>query len=434
MSIAGSSASDLSPQERRELRGRWLFVALGFLVNLCEGGIYAFSVFRKPLEERLSIGATASGLPFTVFLAVFAVTMAVSGGLLERWGPRKTGILGGILVGLGWVLAGLWPNVALLVLFYGVLSGAGVGLLYGAPIAVVTRWFPDRKGLAVGLTLMGFGLSALVIAPVLSTLINSVGPLRTFTYLGLVFLAVLPVLAAPLRYPRPGWRPPGWVPANGHSSLGPDLDRKAMLRTRTFYVLWLTFTFGSMAGLMAVGIAAPFGKEVAGLSPRMAALAVSAFAMFNGLGRPLFGWLADRITPRYAAILSFALILAAAVALDVGGKGHPALYFLAFAVFWLNLGGWLAIAPTATAIFFGAKDYGRNYGLTFTAYGAGGILAGTISGLVRDLTGSYLAVFFPVMGLACAGLVLAVWGLRPPQEPQATVAHGPSPTVTKARI
>ncbi len=415
MTISVSATANLSQQERKELRNRWLFVALGFLVNLCEGGIYAFSVFRKPLEEQLGIGATASGLPFTVFLAVFAAMMAISGGLLERWGPRKTGVLGGILVGLGWILAGLFPNVALLVLFYGVLAGAGVGLLYGAPIAVVTRWFPDRKGLAVGLTLMGFGLSALVIAPVLNALIHAVGPLPTFSFMGLVFLVVLPLLAVPLRYPRPGWRPPGWAPSPTRVRMGLDLDRRAMLRTPAFPVLWLTFTFGSMAGLMAVGIAAPFGKEVAGVSPTVAAWAVSAFAMFNGLGRPLYGWLADRLTPRYAAVLSFTLILGAAAALNLGGKGNVPLYFLGFALFWLNLGGWLAIAPTATAAFFGTKDYGRNYGVVFTAYGAGGILAGILSGLVRDLTGSYSAVFYPVMGLAALGLILALTGLRPPR-------------------
>ncbi|HOD73845.1 MAG TPA: MFS transporter, partial [Candidatus Bipolaricaulis anaerobius] len=147
-------------------KGRWGYVALGFVANVCMGAVYAFSVFRKPLEELWGISATSSGLPFMVFLAVFALGMALAGGLVERWGPRKTGILGGILVGLGWILAGFSPNIGVLTLFYGVIAGAGVGVAYGCPIAVAGRWFPDRRGLAVGLTLAGFGASALVVAPI----------------------------------------------------------------------------------------------------------------------------------------------------------------------------------------------------------------------------------------------------------------------------
>lgn len=391
-------------------KGRWRFVALGFFINLCGGGIYAFSLFRKPLEEMWGIGATASGLPFMVFLAMFALGMAFAGGLVEQWGPRKTGVLGGILVGVGWTWAGFSPNIAVLTLAYGLVAGAGVGVIYGCPIAVVTRWFPDKKGLAVGLTVMGFGLSALAVAPVLGALISAVGPLRTFTYVGLAFTALLPALSLPLRYPAPGWHPEGWEGGGGDPN-GVGLKRGEVVRTRAFYALWGTFTVGCLAGLMSIGIAAPFGKEVVGLSPTLAAWGVSVFAVFNGLGRPLFGWLTDRITPRYAAAASFLLVLGAAAALSLGRQGSALVYFLGFSVLWMNLGGWLAIAPTATATFFGVKDYGRNYGMVFTAYGAGGILGGILSGLVRDATGSYLAVFIPVMGLAVVGLVGALIGL-----------------------
>lgn len=388
---------------------RWAFVVVGFLANLCMGAVYAFSVFRKPLEELWGLTATLSGLPFMVFLAVFAGAMALAGGLVDSWGPRKVGLLGGILVGLGWLLAGFSPNIGLLTLFYGVLAGAGVGLAYGCPIAVASKWFPDRRGLAVGLTVMGFGASPLVTAPLMNFLIAQYGPLRTFTILGVVFLFVLVLLSLPLRYPAGG----SSTAQRAAKRPSPDLGPREVLRTPTFYALWTVFTLGCLAGLMAIGIAAPFGQEVVGLSRSLSALAVSVFAIFNAAGRPLFGWLTDRLTPRYAAALSFGLILLAALALGLFSRNNLGLYFLGFGILWMNLGGWLAIAPTATATFFGLRNYGRNYGLVYTAYGVGAIAGNVLSGILRDLTGEYLFVFLPVAGLAALGLGLALVGLRP---------------------
>lgn len=394
-------------------RGRWLLILFGFLANVCLGAVYAFSVFRKPLEELWGISATQSGLPFTIFLAVFAIGMAVAGGLVERWGPRRTGILGGILVGIGWILAGFSPNIGVLTFLYGVLAGAGVGVAYGCPIAVAGKWFPDRRGVAVGLTLAGFGASALIVAPIMNALISAYGPLRTFTILGLVFLVILIGVTLPFRYPPEGWKIAPSAKGKAKSPSAVELDRRGMLRTSTFYALWVAYTIGCLAGLMAIGIAAPFGSEVVGLSAGLSAIAVSVFAVFNGAGRPLFGWLTDRFAPRNTALLSFGLIFISALLLWFWAEGNPAVYFLGFSLLWLNLGGWLAIAPTATTIFFGARHSGENYGVVFTAYGAGAILGNLLSGLVRDLTGSYTAVFVPVAALAVLGAVVAWLGLRP---------------------
>lgn len=393
-------------------RSRWLLVGVGFLANLCMGSVYAFSVFRKPLEALWGLSATLSGLPFMVFLAVFAGAMALAGGLLETWGPRRVAIVGALLVGTGWLLAGFSPNIVALTAFYGVIAGAGVGLAYGAPIAVANKWFPERRGLAVGLTVMGFGASPLLTAPLMNALISAVGPLRTFTILGVVFLVLLVLLALPLRYPSEDWTPTG---GKRKTRTSRGLKPREMVRTLTFYALWTTFTIGCLSGLMAIGITAPFGREVVGLSQTLSALAVSVFAVFNASGRPLFGWLSDRLSPRYSAALSFGLILLSSLALGLFGQGNPVLYFLGFGILWMNLGGWLAIAPTATATLFGSEHYGRNYGIVYTAYGAGAILGNILSGVLRDLTGSYLGVFLPVAGLAGLGVLVAIGGLRPVQ-------------------
>ncbi|MFO8184405.1 MAG: OFA family MFS transporter [Candidatus Aegiribacteria sp.] len=409
--------------------GRWVFVALGFLINICLGAVYAFSVFRGPLEAPVesagwALSATKSGMPFMVFLAMFALTMAMAGGLVGRWGPRKTALLGGSLVGIGWIFSGFAPNITWLTIFYGLIAGGGVGIIYGCPIAVSARWFPDKKGLAVGLTVMGFGLSALIMVPIMTSMIGdpSIGALGSFRYLGIAFFALLVLLSLPLRNPGDGWVPGGWTrQSTGKESTGTvDLDRRRMVKTGTFYALWGTYTIGCLAGLMAIGIAKPFGKEImaaAGYSDtRMTAAIttmVALFAVFNGVGRPLFGWLTDRLRPRNAAALSFVLILAASAVLYLWGGDSPALYFAAFAVLYLNLGGWLAIAPTAAATFFGTKHYGQNYGLIFTAYGVGAIAGMLLSGMIRDASGAYLPVFLPVMGLAGLGLVISLLFLRP---------------------
>jgi len=396
-------------------QGRWIFVLVGMLMNICLGAVYAFSVFKTPLQDLWGISATQSSLPFMIFLAVFAVAMALAGGIVGSWGPKRTSILGGVLVGAGWILSGFAPNITWLTLFYGVIGGAGVGILYGCPIAVSAKWFPDKKGLAVGLTVMGFGLSALIMAPIMRALIANaaIGPLKTFTYLGFAFLGILVLLSFPLRTPKDGWKPAGWSPKATKGETKVDLDRGEMVRTKTFYALWGTYTIGCLAGLMAIGISSPVGEEVAKLTPSMAAVSVSLFAIFNGIGRPIFGWLTDKLSPRNTAALSFVLILVASAALYLWGEGNAALYFVAFSILWLNLGGWLAIAPTATATLFGTKHYGKNYGLVFTSYGVGALLGGFLSGMIRDATGGYLPVFVPVMILAAVGFVIAIVWLKP---------------------
>ena len=405
-------------------KGRWGFIGLGFLANVCMGAVYAFSVFRKPLEALWEIPPSQVGqlgYPFMVFLAVFALGMALAGGLVENWGPRKTGILGGLLVGLGWILAGFSSNVGMLTLFYGVIGGAGVGIAYGCPIAVAGKWFSDRRGLAVGLTLAGFGASALVVAPIMGALIDSQGPLRTFTIMGVAFLVVMVLAALPMAFPPQGGKVAS--PKGKAKTSALDVDRGQMVRTPTFWSLWGVYTMGCLAGLMAIGIAAPFGQEVANLSAGLAAVAVSVFAVFNGVGRPLFGWLTDRLTPRYAGTLSFTLIFLAALLLWRAG-GSQIAYFVGFSILWLNLGGWLAIAPAATATLFGTQHYAKNYGLVFTSYGVGAILGNVMSGLLRDLTSSYVAVFPPVMALAVAGIVVALVGFRLPVRSNVPVTKG----------
>jgi MFS transporter, OFA family, oxalate/formate antiporter len=401
-------------------KGRWILVILGFIINLCLGSVYAYSVFKVPCQNFFKIGAFEGGLPFMFFIAFFAGIFPFSGRILEKVGPRKLGIIGGAIVGAGWILSGilpgLWGNVWVLILTYGVIAGAGVGLSYSGPIAVATRWFPDRKGLAVGLTVAGFGGSPFVSAYIANNLINTVQLLNTFLYLGIAFLFIIILLALPLRFPAAGWKPSGWSPKAGAATASVDMDSSVMAKTSSFWGIFVCFIIGSLAGLMAIGIASPVATGIIKVDSATAATLVMVFALFNGGGRPLFGWITDRITPRKAAVVSFIIILLASIGMMFAGPGSLVLYIVCFAAFWLCLGGWLAIAPTSTTTFFGVKFSARNYGIMLLAYGVGAILANFISGYASDLFGSYLRAFIPVGILAFIGIFLAFFLMKPPKK------------------
>lgn len=395
--------------------GRWLFIALGFTINLCLGSVYAYSVFAKPVRTLMNVSATEAGLPFMVFLAVFAIFVFVGGQLVAKLGPRNLGILGGVILGAGWMLASQSTSIMMLAISYGAIGGGGVGLAYGVPLAVSGRWFPDKRGLALGLTLAGFGGSPFVSANVAVALIKAVGPMQTFLYLGLAFLIIVCVLFIPFRFPKDGWKPAGWTPPSA-ASAAVDLNISGMTKTPAFYGLFLCYIIGCLAGLMAIGISSPVAQEIIKIDPGTAAMLVGVFAIFNGVGRPIFGVLTDKLSPRGAAIITYIIILLCSLGMLSAGEGNVVLYVICFVGFWLCLGGWLAIAPTATNTFFGVKNYAKNYGLIYLAYGIGAILGVIISGQAKDAFGSYQVAFYPTAGLAIVGMVIAFVLLKPPKK------------------
>jgi OFA family oxalate/formate antiporter-like MFS transporter len=404
-------------------KGRWILVVLGMIINLCLGSIYSWSVFVGPLTTYFTkdlgqaVSASEILLPFSVFLAFFAIAMPFTGKYIEKYGPRNITIIGGCLTGLGWLLSSFAGSVQWLYLFYGVIAGVGVGIAYGVPVAIAARWFPDRRGLAVGLTLLGFGFSAVLTANIAGFLIGATGVMNTFRMFGIAFIILIVVLALPLKFPATGWKPAGWTPpapAPGQT-VTCEFKREQMLKTSTFYALWACYFIGCLAGLMAIGIAKPVGVDI-GVEAGLATMLVGAFAIFNGFGRPVFGALTDRLTPRNTAMVSFVLIALASFLL--WQIPTVTMYIIAFAILWGCLGGWLAIAPTACGSYFGTCDYPRCYGVMFLAYGAGGIAGPQLAGFIKTSTGSYLGVFPYVLVLAIAGLVIAFALLKPPLVPQ----------------
>jgi MFS family permease len=394
-------------------QGRWLFLPLGITAMLCLGTVYSWSIFRKPLatafnKQGTTISATDTLLPFATLLVIFAILMPIASRYIERYGAAKVTAVGGMIVGLGYFLSSFATSIPLLIITYGLIAGAGVGIVYGVPIAVTAKWFPDRKGLAVGLTVVGFGLSPLITAPLAGFLIDQYGIDSTFRILGVAFAAILGVIATQLRFPPTDWQP---IPGIAASPAIAESDR--LLSSPSFFALWICYAIGTLAGLMAVGIASNVGKEIIELDPSMATASVSIFAIFNGVGRPLFGWLTDRLKPKMTAIISYMLILIASIVMLNTGKGQVVNYFFAFSLLWLSLGGWLAIAPTATLSMFNPANYTKNYGVVFTAYGAGALLGTLVAGSAKDIFGSYTNAFIPTAILSVVGILIATFALKP---------------------
>jgi MFS family permease len=383
---------------------RWLYVILGIIIMMCLGTVYSWSVLRLPIEKAYNIGRTQSGLPYMVSLATYALFMLITGRHIDRHQPRTIVIIGALLVAIGWFSSAYAPNIYVLTLTYGVLVGAGLGIAYGAPMTVVARWFPEKKGLAVGLVLGGFGLSPLITAPLARHLIEINGLSHTFKTLGIIFVVVISLLAIPLKYPDQAYEESMLFAQKKKSRVKP-FTTKEMIHSRNFIGLYINFIIGTMIGLMLIGMTSSVGVQLIQMQPKTVALFMSIFAIFNGLGRPIFGWLTDQLDTKRAMLLSFSLILFAALLMLTSKEGSHITFLIAFSIFWFNLGAWLAIAPTSTLAMYGTKNYSQNYGVIFTAYGFGAILGVTGSGLLLDLLNDYHSIFYFVIGLCVLGIL-----------------------------
>jgi MFS family permease len=394
-------------------QGRWFLIPLGMMILLCLGSVYSWSIFRTPLENELGISATQSLLPYTFALFFYAATMPIAGFYIPRLGTRTTTVIGGIVVGLGYLLSSLATQIWMLVVSYGMVAGVGVGIVYGVPMVVASRWFPDKKGLAVGLTIVGFGLSPFITAPLANYLIGAYTVRPTLRILGIAFIAIILAISFAMKLPPQGWHPRQNIAASQTTTLSTYPHN--LFKSRSFYSLWICYAIATLVGLSAIGISSPVGEEIIQIHPTVAASSVSLFAVFNGLSRPLFGWLSDRFKPHYVATFAYTLILIACILMVNVRTGQVATYLVAFCLFWFCLGGWLAMAPTITLRFFNPDQYAQNYGIVFTAYGVGALLGTLMTGRIRDLLGTYNYVFYPMAFLAILGIVIScLWLKREP--------------------
>jgi OFA family oxalate/formate antiporter-like MFS transporter len=357
--------------------------------------------------------------------------------MMPRVGPRKLAVSGGIVLGLGSVLAGLLGSTSFPVLFIciGIIGGSGIGLAYVVPIAVGMRWFPDKKGMITGLAVAGFGFGAMLWVKLAGTwghLIANLGLGTTFMVYGIAFFATVVVGGIWMVFPPEGWKPAGWTGDTAKSGTAGnaviDLESGPMLRTPQFYMIFVTFLFSASAGLMSIGLMKLFpgqALESNGFSPEEAsAIAGTAMAVFfslaNGLGRIGWGTISDKIGRKPSIFLMTALQGVMMLVFPLMA-GTPALLYLGATLVGFNFGGNFALFPTITADTFGAKFVGQNYGWVFLAYGVGGIFGPIMGGRLGDMGNFPMA--FTIVGVLCLAAAVIIALVK---RPKSAVSAQPS--------
>src|SRR6185503_7855327 len=279
---------------------RWIIAIAGVFLQVALGAMYAWSVFRTPLVKQFGWSIAEVTLTFTISIFVLGLSAFFGGLWLNRKGPRIVALTGGALYGLGVFLASFTNRLSWLYFTYGVIGGIGLGLSYIVPVAVLVKWFPDRRGLITGIAVGGFGAGALITAPVATRLIQSVGVLNTFAYLGIAYLIVAVVAGYFMQNPPAGWRPAGWTPTASQSSQRAlrDFTLGDALRTWQWYALWLLLFLNTFAGISIISQEAPIFQELVGVSAVVAASMVGIASIGNAFGRVFWAWVSDLITRR----------------------------------------------------------------------------------------------------------------------------------------
>lgn len=386
---------------------RWLILISSVLINLCIGSAYAWSVFQKPLISLFKWSTSDASMAFTLSLSIVPLAMIVAGKIQDQQGPKRVIFVGGIIFSLGIIGAGFTSSLGFLYSTYGVLGGIGIGAVYACTVANTVKFFPDKRGLASGLVVAGFGSGAVLIAPLSSSLIEAYGVLNAFKFLGIAYLITISVCSMFVKTAPAGFRPDGWVPPAPSATTisGTDKDWRQMLADPMFYVLWGMYTIGTISGLMILGHASPIGQEVMKLSAQTAAAAVGLLALANTAGRIFWGWVSDKIG-RYPSVM--AMFILAGIMMVALTQVATFLPFVAVLMaIGLCFGGFMGIFPSITADMFGPKNLGMNYGIIFTAYGAAAFIGPRLAAYFKETNnGDYTQAFLIAAGLSIIGIAL----------------------------
>ncbi len=400
--------------EERMLSRSWRIVG-GLFMNLALGSLYAWSVFVAPLEKEFGWKRADTSLVFTWAVVVFALAFIVAGRLQDRLGPFKVSLTGCILLTAGFVLCMWTSSLTYLIVCFGILVGIGNGFGYATPIPVMAKWFPDKRGLAVGLAVAGYGGGSAIFGPLANLwLIPAYGWRGTFVILGAVFFVMTLIGSFLLKNPPAGYRPPGWAPAAASKTAATtyEFTPGEMWRTPTAWLMWIAYALGTSAGLMVISQLVPFAVSMKIPSAALAAITLVIGAVGNASGRIFSGWMSDALGRLNVLRLMIGISAIAMPALYLTGHSVELLYVMVFVVYWCY-GTQLSVNASTTSDFWGTKNAGINYGLLFTAWGVAGIIGPRIGGALFDKYKSYEMAFYTAAGLAVVALLCELMAKRP---------------------
>ncbi|MBO8172102.1 MAG: OFA family MFS transporter [Bacillaceae bacterium] len=397
------------------IKNRWLIALSAVGIHISIGSVYAWSVFTKPLMNQMNWELQQVTFTFSLAILFLGLAAAFLGHFVEKHGPRKSGTLAAVFFGVGIAGSGLAvqsESLILLYLFYGVLGGIGLGVGYIAPVSTLVKWFPDRRGLATGLAIMGFGFASLISSPIMARLIDSVGIASTFFILGLAYFVIMFASSQYLAPPPEGWMPAGFKEQveSGKKKIKADLSQltaNEAVKTRRFYFLWLMLFINVTCGIAVLSVASPMAQEIAGMSSIAAATMVGLLGLFNGLGR--IGWasLSDYIgrPNTYTAFFAIQIIAFLLLPQSTNALLFQILLFLILTCY----GGGFASIPAYIGDLFGTKQLGAIHGYILTAWAAAGLAGPSIASWVRTTTESYIGTLYIFAGLFLVALIVSIW-------------------------
>lgn len=379
-------------------KNRWLIALSAVGIHISIGSVYAWSVFTKPLESQYNWSLTSISWTFSIAILFLGLSAAFLGHFVEKYGPRASGRLSAVLFGLGMVGAGFATSIEslpLLYITYGMFGGIGLGVGYITPVSTLVKWFPDRRGLATGLAIMGFGFASMISSPVMNHLINTVGISNTFYILGAIYFVIILCSAQYLEAPPKGYMPIGFKQSmeTGQIKVKEDLSQltaNEAVKTKRFWALWIMLFINITCGIAILAVASPMGQELAGLSVAGAATLVGIMGVFNGFGRIAWATISDYIGRPNVYTLFFAIQVVAFFAL-------PHLHhYIAFSIIVFIImscyGGGFASIPAYIGDLFGTKQLGAIHGYILTAWAAAGLVGPMFAAYIKDTTGSYAGV------------------------------------------
>lgn len=395
-------------------KNRWLIALSAIAIHLSIGGAYAYSVYKIPITTEMGWSATNVTVAFTIMMGLAGFAAALFGKLVEKMGPRKSAMIAALLFGAGQAGSGLaivMDSVVLYWLTYGLLSGLGMGIGYIAPVSTLVKWFPDRRGLATGMAVLGFGSGALITAPVAANLMEGVGISNTYFILGISYFVLMILGALYIAPPAQGYMPEGMKKATeeGTKVVKQDLSQmsaKEAVKTRQFWMLWAMHLVNVTAGIMMISVASPMAQEIVGLSVAGAAAMVGVMGLFNGGGRLIWAAISDYIGRPNIFVIFFTIqvITFAVLPFSTNVFLFQAFIFLVVSCY----GGGFSNLPAYASDLFGTKQLGVIHGYLLTTWSLGGIFGPIIVNSIKSASGSYIPVFYLFTGLIAISLLISL--------------------------
>lgn len=385
---------------------RYVIASCGVILNLMLGSTYAWSVYRNPIIAETSWNQSAIAFAFSLAIFCLGMSAAFMGQVVEKFGPRVTGTISAILYASGNILTGFaiaQHSIFLLYLGYGVLGGIGLGTGYVTPVSMIIKWFPDKRGLATGLAIMGFGFASLLTGPIAHFLITKYDVINTFYLLGVAYFLVMLIVSQFLKFPSYSEQDTD----DSHKQLSQGIGAKKALKTVEFYLLWLILFINISCGLALISVVSPMAQDVAGMTANQAAIIVGLMGIFNGFGRLLWASLSDYIGRPLTFLILFVVNILMTVSLIF--LHAPALFTIAMAVLMTCYGAGFSLIPPYLSDIFGAKELATMHGYILTAWGMAALAGPMLLAVTYSATKSYTSTLIIFILLYLLALAITLW-------------------------